>query len=147
MDRMARKVHRDRKTSGPGHKVRRAQRVRVRKVRIDRLCGSSVHILDQVGLAKPLRFAYPAVRLEITLGFLEIWKSPPPCLRRVAHSRVRDKNRAVPAPAESQLTHGSEPAQAHPDKANRQRCYRNRLHPDIFRRCYVRVPRRRFEEV
>src|SRR5690348_15371689 len=64
MDRMARKVHRDRKPSGPDHKVRRAQRVR--KVRIDRLCGSSVHILDQEGLAKPLRFVYPAVRLEVT---------------------------------------------------------------------------------
>jgi hypothetical protein len=73
MDRMARKVHRDRKASGQDHKVRR-----VRKVRIDKLCGSSVHILDQVGLAKPLRFAYPAVRLEVTLGYLEIASTVPP---------------------------------------------------------------------
>src|SRR5260370_13890975 len=145
MDGMDCKVDRDRKTSGPDRKVRRAQRVR--KVHIDKLCGSSLHILDQVGLAKPLRFADPAVRLDVTLGFLEIWKSLPPCLRRVAHSRVRDKNRAVPAPPESRLTHGSEPVRALPDKANRQRCYRYRLRPDIFRRCYVRVLPRSFEEV
>jgi hypothetical protein len=78
---------------------------------------------------------------------LEIWKSPPRLLRRVARSLVRDKNHLVPIRPGSRLGHGFGPAPALGHKVAPQRCYHDRPHSEVFHRNSVAVLRRSFEEV